>query len=475
MRVFVLNNQKQPLMPCRPARARRLLRSGKAAVFRRYPFTIILKERNDGATQPISLNIDPGSRTTGVALVALFQRGAVAIAALHLEHRSFVIKSNLDSRRAIRRSRRHRKTRYRQPRFLNRTRPAGWLPPSVNSRVENVATWANRLKRLAPISQANVETVRFDTQKLENSAISGIEYQQGTLFGFEVREYLLRRHQHICAYCQGLSKDPILEVEHVMPRTLGGSNRVANLVIACWTCNNDKGSLHPANWQSVCAGKKDALNQRRAQQMGKVLAGYRPTLKDAAAVNATRYAVGRAIKNLLANTQFWSGGRTKKNRSAQNYPKDHWIDAACVGPQGGQVFLECQSLLVVTAQGHGSRQMCRMDRYGFPRTNAKQQRTVKGFSTGDIVKAVVTRGKKQGTYSGRVAVRASGSFNIKTAEGTIQGISHRFCKKRHAADGYGYHQQKIATTLKKEKSGNRLPSGSALSLPALKDWVSRAK
>ena len=124
-----LDNQKQPLMPCTSARARQLLRDGKAVVFRRYPFTIILKDRVGGDTEPLSLNIDPGRKTTCVALVAEFKNGRAARWALHIGHSGQQIKSALDGWRGIRRSRRHRKTRYRAPRFLNRTRLKCWLAP----------------------------------------------------------------------------------------------------------------------------------------------------------------------------------------------------------------------------------------------------------------------------------------------------------------------------------------------------------
>jgi len=130
-RVLVLSNTKSPLMPCHPARARTLLREGKAAVYRQFPFTIILKDREDGDLQPTELKIDPGSKTSGIALVGLFKRGKRAIFAVNLAHRGHAIKSALDARRSLRRSRRGRKTRYRQPRFLNRTKHKGWLPPSL--------------------------------------------------------------------------------------------------------------------------------------------------------------------------------------------------------------------------------------------------------------------------------------------------------------------------------------------------------
>ncbi len=221
-RVFVVDTNKKPLMPTHPARARKLLKAGKAAVYRRQPFTIILKyEVNEPETQPVELKVDPGNHTSGLSLVAQFAQGWVVLWAANLDHRGRQVKRNLDRRRAVRRSRRHRKTRYRKPRFRNRTRPDGWLAPSLQSRAGNVETWAARLRRWCPISTIQVETVRFDTHKLVNPEVSGVEYQQGELFGYEVREYLLEKWGRQCAYC-GAENVP-LEVEHIIPKSRGAA------------------------------------------------------------------------------------------------------------------------------------------------------------------------------------------------------------------------------------------------------------
>src|SRR5258708_34579971 len=139
-RVLVIDKNKQPLMPCHPARARELLRNGKAAVIRRYPFTIILIEREGGEVQPIEVRIDPGSKKTGFGLVALFARGWVLLWASELTHRGHGIKESLDSRQPQRRRRRARHTRYRPARFNDRCRRKGWLPPSWRSRIANIGT-----------------------------------------------------------------------------------------------------------------------------------------------------------------------------------------------------------------------------------------------------------------------------------------------------------------------------------------------
>ncbi|HEC85398.1 MAG TPA: HNH endonuclease, partial [Thioploca sp.] len=417
-RVFVLDRNKKPLMPCHPARARKLLKNGKAAVYRRYPFTIIMKCRVGGDLQPIEIKFDPGSRTTGIALVGHFERGSEVIWAGNLNHRGLQIKRNLDSRRAVRRSRRNRKTRYRPARFNNRQRPQGWLPPSLRSRADNVKNWMLKLARLAPLTQIAVEIVRFDTQKIQNPEISGIEYQQGELAGYELREYLLEKWDRECAYCG--AKNVPLEIEHIQARSKGGSDRVSNLTLACTECNINKGNKDIKEFLKC-----------KPKRLKKIQAQAKAPLKDTAAVNATRYATGNALKgfDLPITITFSSGGRTKFNRVKLGYSKDHWIDAACVGESGAQVVIPpAITPLIITAKGRGSRQKCSMNQYGFPRTGPKKHKRVKGFQTGDIVKAVVTKGKKIGTYIGRVVVRARGSFDIGIGKKKVSGISYKYCQ-----------------------------------------------
>ncbi len=198
--VFVLDTTKRPLNPVHSGRARLLLKQGKAAVYRRYPFTIILKRAVEHpALEPLRVKVDPGSQTTGLAVVN--DASGEVVWAAELVHRGKQIKRDLSRRRAVRRSRRQRKTRYRKPRFDNRRKKQGTLPPSLESRVCNMVTWVRRLLRLCPVAAISQELVKFDLQQMEQPDISGVEYQQGTLFGYEVREYVLLKWQHQCAYC----------------------------------------------------------------------------------------------------------------------------------------------------------------------------------------------------------------------------------------------------------------------------------
>lgn len=418
--VLVVDTNQQPLIPCSPGMARSLLKAGKAAVWRRYPFTIILKKEVEPSSETLTLKLDPGSKVTGIALL----KADKIIWAAELTHRGQAISASLLSRRQQRRGRRNRKTRYRQARFLNRTRPDGWLAPSLQHRVLTTITWVKKLIRLAPIGEIRQELVRFDLQKMENPEIRGVEYQQGELAGYECREYLLEKWGRECAYCG--KKDTPLEIEHIKPRSKGGSNRISNLTLACHTCNQKKGNRDVADFLS---GKPDLL--KRIQSKAK-----RP-LKDAAAVNSTRWALFNELKATGLTVLTGSGGQTKFNRIRLGLPKAHWIDAACVGDVESIELCTMQPLLI-RATGHGTRQMCRTDKFGFPSRHVPRNKLVRGFQTGDMVKAVVPNGKKQGTHVGRVAVRSTGSFNISTMKGLIQGISHKFCNVVQKKDGYAY-------------------------------------
>ena len=195
--VFVLATDRTPLDPTTLQRADQLLKCGRASVFRKYPFTIILHDRTaaESVTHSYRVKLDPGSKTTGIAVVA--EDNGKVVWAGELTHRGQHIRDALRSRKAIRRVRRQRKTRYRQPRFLNRRRREGWLTPSLQHRVDTTLTWVKRLRRFVPITAISMELVRFDMQVMENAEVSGVAYQQGTLAGYEVREYLVRRVTHI--------------------------------------------------------------------------------------------------------------------------------------------------------------------------------------------------------------------------------------------------------------------------------------
>ncbi len=436
--VFVLDCNKNPCDPIHPAAARKLLFTRKAAIFRKYPFTIIFKEECQPKKQYI-IKIDPGAKTTGLALLS----DTNIVWCAELEHRGFQIREKLNDRRSLRSGRRNRKTRYRKPRFLNRKRSQGWLPPSLMSRVNNIKSWVDRLIKYVPVSAISMELVRFDMQKMVNPEINGTEYQKGELFGYEVREYLLEKFNRTCVYCG--TKEGTFNLDHFHPKSKGGSDKVSNLVLSCVPCNQKKGAELPTDFLSDRPKLLAIIEKQRKQP-----------LADAAAVNATRWKLKEVLESTGLLVEVGSGGLTKFNRKRLEISKSHWTDAACVGKFTPDTLnIRNYQPLIIKAMGRGSRKMQKCDKYGFPKGAPKlRQKSFLGFQTGDIVKAVVTKGKKIGTYIGRVAVRKTGSFNIKTKTETVQGISHKYCRNLHRSDGYAYQfgelvKQKVVNFIQK--------------------------
>ncbi|MDR5898489.1 RNA-guided endonuclease IscB [Halomonas vilamensis] len=439
MAVFVLSKHKRPLMPCSEKRARLLLQRGRAVVHKRYPFTVRLKDRVGGDTQPLRLKLDPGSQTTGLAVVREADNGQHVLCLFELVHRGFQIKKALQQRASFRRRRRSQNLRHRAPRFDNRTKPKGWLAPSLQHRVDTVMAWVDRLCKLAPITALDQELVRFDTQKLANPEIIGIEYQQGTLLGYEVREYLLEKWGRECAYC-GATDTP-LEVEHIVARSRGGSNRVSNLTLSCHGCNTEKDRQPLADFFATSKGLKKRLKKcghTAEARLERVQCQQQRPLRDASAVNATRWALFNALKATGLPVAVGTGGRTKYNRQRLGIPKTHALDAACVGPLDALHDWQVPTL-TIKATGRGSYQRTRLDKFGFRRGVLMRQKQVHGFQTGDMVNAIVPTGKKIGTHTGRVAVRKTGSFNIQTENGVVDGVSYKYCTIIQRGDGYGYH------------------------------------
>ena len=411
-------------MPCHPARARELLRKGKAIAIRRMPFLLRLKHRTAGKIQPISLKLDPGAKATGIALVTKTKILWLA----ELTHRKNSIVKKMTQRRAYRRRRRTANLRCRQPRFLNREK-TGFIAPSIQSIIDNIQSWVQRLCRWTPITELVIETTKFDSQKLQNPEISGLEYQKGTLQGFEVWEYLLAKFQRKCVYC-GAGDIPLTR-DHVIPRSAGGSNRISNLTLACLPCNQAKGNL-PLDQFITNPKKLKALKTQLQKPLRScaTMNTLRHRLRDVA--NATRLPVVEA-----------TGAQTKFNRSKFGVPKTHALDAAFTGnldtcPKGTGI-----PPLYITATGRGSDQRTRTNKFGFPRLYLPRTKRVRGFQTGDIVQT------PKGV--GRIAIRTKGHFALATARGKTT-INPNHCRLAQRADGYQYQPSQFLPTLKGEVS-----------------------
>ncbi|MGP3960869.1 RNA-guided endonuclease IscB [Nonomuraea sp. 3N208] len=281
--MFVLASDGTPLDPCHPARARKLLKVGRAVVARHTPFVIRLKDRTteQSEVEGVEVSIDPGSRHTGISVFRAHDGTSYGLYAIQLDHRGCKIRNKLAARAAYRRGRRSRNLRYRAPRFANRRRPEGWLAPSLRHRVDTTMAWVVRLRRLAPVRAIQVETVRFDPHALAaGKPLAGTESQHGTLHGYEAREYLLEKWGRTCTYCA--AGDTPLTIDHIQPRSRGGSDRISNLCLVCVPCNQAKNSMPVTEF---LAGRPAVLTR--------VLAQVKAPLRDAASVNSTRLRMPR--------------------------------------------------------------------------------------------------------------------------------------------------------------------------------------
>lgn len=423
MAVFVLDKHKKPLMPCSERRARLLLERKRAVVHSIEPFTIRLKDRiiSESCLQPLRLKIDPGAKVSGLAVI----EGERSLWLGELVHKTN-IKDKLVARRFLRRGRRFRKTRYRKARFDNRRRPAGWLPPSLEARAQQTLSVAHKLKQRLPLAALSFESAKFDAQKMQNVETSGIEYEQGELSGYEVREYLLEKWGRRCAYCG--SNDKPLQVEHIIPKSRDGSDKVSNLTLACDNCNHLKGN-------------------RTAKEFGhpEVHVKARAPLKDAPMSNAVRRRLFNKLKEMGLPLEAGTAGGTKYQRVQHKLPKEHYYDALCVGANTPPNLEIPQAYVHVwTAKGRGSRQICQTDKFGFPRQFRSRTKVHFSLMTGDLIRINPLKGKNAGrSWKGKGVIRADGSLYL-TSNGQRINSTYRYAKLLQHGDGWDYSIKPIA-------------------------------
>ncbi len=257
MRVFVKSMRGKNLMPCTQRKARILLNQKKAKIISYKPFTIQLQYATGETVQEIHVGVDEGAVHIGFAVTSCNK--VLIKGEIELRHQSKVSKSItelLTARATLRRSRRNRKTRYRQSRFQNRKKPEGWLPPSLQTRINATFFWVDKFLSLLPKSELHIEVGKFDTMKMINPEISGIDYQHGQCYGYyDVRYFVFARDNYTCQACG--AKDKILQTHHIKYRSNGGSDRADNLITVCADCHtpeNHQKSGILYKWQ--CEGKK---------------------------------------------------------------------------------------------------------------------------------------------------------------------------------------------------------------------------
>jgi len=355
--VCVLNMRGKPLMPTKPAKAKHLLKKGKAKVVKRCPFTIQLKYATGENKQNVDLGIDPGYKKAGFS--ARTRKAELMSGEVKLRTD---IPKLLKEKAMYRRGRRQRNTEYRPKRFLNRNRQAGWLSPSTEHKINSHLELIKQIKKLLPVTKIRIEVAKFDSQKMQNPEISGLEYQKGTLYGYEVKEYLLEKFHHKCAYC-GKNTVP-LEVEHIIPPKRGGTDRVSNLTLSCDKCNLKKGNM-------------------TAKEFGypKLQKQCKEPLKASAFMNIMRYELVKRLKKKYKKTKVITtfGYKTKKWRIDHELKKSHINDAFAIAKGTSQT--RCKPFTV--KQNRRNNRAIQLNRKGF---KPSVRKTRYAFQPNDIVK-----------------------------------------------------------------------------------------
>ncbi len=351
-KIYVQDKNGKPLDSTNPARARKLLDKDRAKVAQREPFTIkiIDREKENSYTKDVTLGVDAGYKKVGFSAINEDEELISGV----LELRNDISKK-LEQRANYRRTRRSRNTRYRKPRFDNRKKEKSWLAPSIRHKLSSHIKLVNRLKEILPITKVIVEVAQFDQQKMQNPEIEGIKYQQGTLQGYNVRNYLLEKFNRQCVYC-GKENVP-LEVEHIIPKSRGGSDRVSNLTISCHNCNQEKDNQTAKEF-----GYPEVQNQAKE------------TLKSTAFMNIVRWKIVNKL-----NCDYTFGHITKKKRIEQDLEKNHFNDAFVIA--GGKSQKRCKSIKAIINRRNNRSLQTNRKTYGISVRKQKYS-----LSPGDLVK-----------------------------------------------------------------------------------------
>lgn len=402
MQVYVINKHGQPLMPCSPAKARRLLEAGKAKVKKRTPFTIQLLYGSTGYKQTIIHGVDAGSKTIGMSA----STKSAELFAEEVIPRNDVVK-NISTRREFRRARRSRKTRYRKPRFNNRVRSKrkGWLAPSVEVKIQEHITAIKKVCSILPISKVVVETAEFDLQLLKAIADGkpvpeGEDYQKGEMLGhYNVRQYVLWRDNYTCQCCGAYGDGVKLHVHHKESRKVGGDA--------------------PDNLVTLCGGCHTGFHEGTVS-LGKLSKRGRKSTRDAAFMGIMRKTIMERLRGALSIPVVEAKGYVTKATRAKllKLPKSHINDALAIAQgQAGFGITEPTVITRVDRQytakpvRHHNRQLHKAAILkGGVRKSNQAARYVKGFRLFDKVR-----------YQGRECFiwgrRTSGSFLLRTLDG----------------------------------------------------------
>lgn len=399
MFVYVLNKHGKPLMPCKPRKARILLKEKKAKVVNRTPFTIQLLYGSSGYRQSINLGVDSGSKYIGLSATTMDKELFNATVELRQD-----ISKLLESRRSQRRNRRS-KLWYRKPRFLNRRNRKGKVAPSVQNKIDCHLTIIRKVCSMLPVVNIIVETAEFDPHKLKNPNVSGKEYQDGGQKDFyNVKSAVLNRDNYTCQICG--EKDTRLEVHHIQFRSKGGSNRMDNLVTLCRDCHKQ---IHSG---------------------GLVFDKKIKSFKHASHMNIMRSRLVEELRLEFGNVFETFGYLTKYNREKLNISKSHSSDAFVISHNfnAERIDVEYQYKKV---RRHNRQLYKSKPSKGGKRRRNQSNYIVNGFRRFDKV-------MYNGIECFITGKRTSGYFQLKTFDGTVvsQSVSNKKLKLLEPIKGW---------------------------------------
>lgn len=414
MLVYVVNKHNEPLMPCKASKARKLLENNKAKTYIQEPFTIKLNNGVSGYKNNVILGIDTGSSNIGIAAVTdnrvLFQA--------ETKTKTSLIVDKMEKRRKYRRARRNKKTRYRKPRFDNRKRTEGWLPPSIQSNVDSHIKIINLVNKILPITKIIIETAQFDTHALKKGKykLKNYEYQQGEKYKQEsLKMYIRKRDNYTCQMCGG--KEGVLECHHIIPRRLGGTDKPENQILLCKKChkkvtNNEM--EYKDEFYKITGGKQINTKHFARTQMGK------------------RKIVEHAKK--IAPVEKTIGAVTKVDRENMNLPKTHYNDAIAIASQGNNIKTLNYYYKFVN-KGRGQYQLRKGKRSQM--IAQSPEREIHGFKRWDKVKV------DTGEIGFINRKRTSGQFGISDIEGNTIFGSKTWRKLEKISSGKSLLVEKI--------------------------------
>ena len=378
--VYVQNKDGKPLMPTtRCGHVRFLLKTGQAVVVERIPFTVRLNRESEDKTQPLCAALDIGRTNIGVAVV---DENGTAVFAANVETRNKDIPKLMKERKAHRMAHRRLKRRCKRQRrakksntqvaegeikrvlpgtsepiickgiknkparFNNRERSADWLTPTANQLLLTHVNVVKKVMKFLPITEVAIEGNAFAFMQMDDEIVRGVQFSNGPLKGYDgVNDAVWDSQKGKCFLCN----KPIEHYHHVVPKHLGGSDTVGNIVGLCSECHS---AVHTDPNARARLKEKHEGKYKEYAALG-ILNQITPHLL-------------KALEKLFPENVYVTDGKaTFRTRELFTNVKDHYIDAYCVGFNAvdGNEFKLPDVVYHIKQYRRHDRQCCHQERF----------------------------------------------------------------------------------------------------------------